>query len=143
MRILLAFLFIMPSLAAGNDGLPVILRTGTRIELKLAENLDPQALLPGHSISLTTVGVVKVNEYPVIAGEAPARGVIRQVRKTDHGRFYEITLAPESAQAVDGQTVYLNAIPFTFKVARKASKRESLLGRHLTTAVRNDIRIEV
>lgn len=143
MRILLAFLFLTPSLTAGNACLPVVLRAGIRVELKLAENLDPQALLPGHSISLTTAGEVKVNEYPVITAEAPARGVVRQVRKTDHGRFYEITLAPESAQAVDGQTVYLNAIPFTFKVARKASKREPLIGRNLVTAVRNDIRIEV
>jgi hypothetical protein len=120
----------------------VILRAGTVVSFKLAQELSSDDLQVGNAIRFRVAVNVTVNGRVIVATNAYAEGTISKVKKVGTGENAELHLALESVQAVDGTRIDLD--PSTHIVVANCPKKHATatIGALLRAYVLNDTKIK-
>ncbi len=134
--------------SATFDGLsPITLRAGTPVSLTLNQSLNADEAQIGNTVEFIVKNNVTVNGKVVIAAGSIAEGMVKDVegtckkcKKKDFCSKLEILV--ETAQAVDGQNVFLNSIPLIIKGDCCCGEpAKANIGTAVSARVRNDIKI--
>lgn len=126
----------------------VILPAGTLVSLELNQEVSSEAVEVGHTLEFTVRNDVKVNGKVLIRAGSLAEGRVTKVDKflnacsSCDGTCSSVTVTVESAQAVDGQSILLNATPLTKRGHCAGVGPTTLeIGARITARVRNDVTI--
>lgn len=127
----------------------VTLRAGTPISLTLNQTVNSQDVQIGNTVEFMVRSNVTVNGQVVIAAGSIAEGMVKNVVNPCPGskckeKCAKLEIVVETAQAVDGQRVYLRSIPFTVKGECCGDCNEPAIaniGTSLSARVQNDMNI--
>ncbi|MEM9991001.1 MAG: hypothetical protein AAF738_04500 [Bacteroidota bacterium] len=125
----------------------ITLRAGTPISLSLNQEVHADEVEIGNSIEFLVRSNVTVNGQVIIAAGSIAEGMIKDVVKTcdtckRKAACSKLVISVETAQAVDGQQVYLRSIPMTVKGNCCCNEMAiANIGKTVSARVQNDVRI--
>lgn len=144
---MMSFTTIAPETAALEEVQVITLRAGTPVSLTLNQTVNADDVQIGNTVEFIVKNNVTVNGKVVIAAGSIAEGMVKDVegtckkcKKREYCSKLEITV--ETAQAVDGQNVFLNSIPMVIKGDCCCGEpAKANIGTALSARVRNDIKI--
>ena len=145
------FVFVASSFTAmanDNHDILITLRAGTPVSLTLNQTISSDDAQIGNVVEFMVRSNVTVNGQVVIAAGSIAEGMVTDVTKTCDKCAEDcakLVISVETAQAVDGQRVYLRSIPLTIKGECCGNCNEPAVGNigHVVSArVQNDSPID-
>jgi hypothetical protein len=134
---------------AACDDMMVTLRAGTPISLTLNQTVNSHEVQIGNTVEFMVRSNVTVNGQVVIAAGSIAEGMVKNVinpcpDNDCQAKCAKLEIVVETAQAVDGQRVFLRSIPFTVKGQCCGKCNEPAvanIGASMSARVQNDINI--
>lgn len=118
----------------------VMLRAGTTVSFKLAEEVNSEDFQIGNVIRFKVAVNVTINGKVLIATNAYAEGMIKKVKKMKQGETAELELIIDSVKAVDGTSVDLDPSPH--KISVNCGAAVANIGTALRAHVLNDTQIK-
>lgn len=125
----------------------LLLKAGTPISLQLNQSLNSDEAQQGSIVELMVRTDVIVNGKVVLRAGSLAEGWIKEVYrgcKRCSTMCAKIVISVQSAQAIDGQRIYLKGIPYTVKGdCRKFDTAKAEIGTVLSARVLNNVRVMI
>lgn len=132
-----------PAFVQALPAQPIVLEAGTPVSVKLNQEIDANTVSPGNTLQFIVVGDVKVNGKTLILNGAYAEGTVENVVPGCDGKCSKLTIAVETAQAVDGQMVRLYGTPHVITTpCCNGGAAKAIIGVRMRAAVKDDITIK-
>ncbi len=145
---LMSFSTVATSIEANFDCTLITLRAGTPISLSLNQEVHADEVEIGNVVEFIVRSNVTVNGQVIIAAGSIAEGMIKDVVKTCGGckkrkpECSKLVISVETAQAVDGQQIYLRSIPMTVKGNCCCNEPAiANIGKTVSARVQNDVSV--